>query len=192
MIYPRLNRVRNGQRLSVELVNGLIKRTEYAGDLLRQYKCVAGTDISVVQEYDGTTIQPITKTYTIPWNTRDDFLNGQLFPVSLTGTAFPPSAWSSLLTLYAVWISPGIGYPADAEIDYTFTYKISSSADNRASVYLDNVLILTSSSPQQITTTTMQIASGVHYIKTVARNDNNNQPLWIQNPAGWAVLIDYA
>jgi hypothetical protein len=34
MIYPRLNRVRNGQRLSVELVNGLIKRTEYAGDLL--------------------------------------------------------------------------------------------------------------------------------------------------------------
>ena len=56
MIYPRLNRVRNGQRLSVELVNGLIKRTEYAADLLRQYKCVAGTDISVIQEYDGTTI----------------------------------------------------------------------------------------------------------------------------------------
>jgi hypothetical protein len=42
MIYPRLNRVRNGQRLSVELVNGLIKRTEYAGDLLRQGKCLAG------------------------------------------------------------------------------------------------------------------------------------------------------
>lgn len=56
MIYPRLNRVGNGQRMSVELVNGLIKRTEYAADLLRQYKCVAGTDISIVQEYDGTTI----------------------------------------------------------------------------------------------------------------------------------------
>jgi len=56
MIYPRLNRVRNGQRLSVELVNGLIKRTEYAGDLLRQGKCLAGTDISVAQRYDGTTI----------------------------------------------------------------------------------------------------------------------------------------
>ena len=56
MIYPRLNRVRNGQRLSVELVNGLIKRTEYASDLLRQGKCVAGTDISVVQEYDGSII----------------------------------------------------------------------------------------------------------------------------------------
>lgn len=56
MIYPRLNRVRNGQRLSVELVNGLIKRTEYAGDLLRQGKCLAGTDISVAQRYDGATI----------------------------------------------------------------------------------------------------------------------------------------
>ena len=56
MIYPRLNRVRNGQRLSVQLVNGLIKRTEYAGDLLRQGKCLAGTDISVAQRYDGTTI----------------------------------------------------------------------------------------------------------------------------------------
>jgi hypothetical protein len=56
MIYPRLNRVRSGQQLSVELVNGLIKRTEYAGDLLRQGKCLAGTDISVAQRYDGTTI----------------------------------------------------------------------------------------------------------------------------------------
>ena len=56
MIYPRLNRARNGQRLSVELVNGLIKRTEYAADLLRQGKCVAGTNVSVAQRYDGTTI----------------------------------------------------------------------------------------------------------------------------------------
>lgn len=56
MIYPRLDKVRNGQRMSVELVNGLIKRTEYAADLLRQYKPLAGTDISVAQRYDGTTI----------------------------------------------------------------------------------------------------------------------------------------
>ena len=56
MIYPRLNRVRNGQRLSVELVNGLIKRTEYAGDLLRQYKTIAGDDIAIEQQYDGRII----------------------------------------------------------------------------------------------------------------------------------------
>jgi hypothetical protein len=40
----------------VEVVNGLIKRTEYAGELLRQGKCLAGTDISVAQRYDGTII----------------------------------------------------------------------------------------------------------------------------------------
>ena len=56
MIYPRLNRVRNGQRLSVELVNGLIKRTEYAGDLLQQYKLIAGNDITLNSVVNGTTI----------------------------------------------------------------------------------------------------------------------------------------
>lgn len=56
MIYPRLNRVRNGQRMSVELVNGLIKRTEYAADLLRQYKTIAGDDIAIEQQPDGRRI----------------------------------------------------------------------------------------------------------------------------------------
>jgi hypothetical protein len=53
MIYPRLNRVRNGQRLSVELVNGLIKRTEYAADLLRQYKLM---QMYIEPHYDGTRV----------------------------------------------------------------------------------------------------------------------------------------
>ena len=56
MIYPRLNRARNGQRLSVGLVNGLIKRTEYAADLLQQYKLLAGTNTEVEQSYDGTVV----------------------------------------------------------------------------------------------------------------------------------------
>ena len=56
MIYPKLDKVRNGEKMSVELVNGLIKRTEYAADLLKQYKCVAGTGINIKQRYDGATI----------------------------------------------------------------------------------------------------------------------------------------
>jgi hypothetical protein len=51
MIYPRLGKVGNGQRMSVELVNGLIKRTEYAADLLRQYKLVGIPGL-----FNGTTI----------------------------------------------------------------------------------------------------------------------------------------
>lgn len=53
---PRIPKVQDGQILSTNLVNHIIKRTEYAGDLLRQYKCVAGTEISVAQEYDGTLV----------------------------------------------------------------------------------------------------------------------------------------
>ena len=63
MIYPRLDKIRNGQRMSVELVNGLIKRTEYAADLLRQYKPLAGTDISVAQRVDGTAISAVVDKY---------------------------------------------------------------------------------------------------------------------------------
>lgn len=67
MIYPRLDKVRNGQRMSVELVNGLIKRTEYAADLLRQYKLIAGNQMYIEPHYDGTRVsylQPILNTKT--------------------------------------------------------------------------------------------------------------------------------
>jgi hypothetical protein len=63
MIYPRLNRVRNGQRLSVELVNGLIKRTEYAADLLRQYKLIAGNQMYIEPHYDGTRVSYLQPLY---------------------------------------------------------------------------------------------------------------------------------
>ena len=56
MIYPRLEKIRNDQRMSVELVNGLIKRTEYAADLLRQYKLVAGSGIDIQDSSGATTI----------------------------------------------------------------------------------------------------------------------------------------
>jgi hypothetical protein len=48
--------------MSVELVNGIIARTEYAADLLRQYKLVAGNGMYVEPHYDGTRVsylQPV-------------------------------------------------------------------------------------------------------------------------------------
>ena len=69
MIYPRLDKVSNGQRMSVGLVNGLIKRTEYAADLLRQYKLVAGINIDIQGLYDGTTV--VSTRITIP--TTDEY-----------------------------------------------------------------------------------------------------------------------
>jgi hypothetical protein len=62
MIRPRLPRVASGTRLTTDLVNGIINRAEYAADLLRQHKLVAGTDMYVEPHYDGTRIsylQPV-------------------------------------------------------------------------------------------------------------------------------------
>ena len=214
MIRPRLSKVASGTRLTTDLVNDIINRTEYAADLLRQYKLVAGNGMYVEPHYDGTRVsylqpvaggatptQPLTKTYSIPWNTRDDLL-GQLYPVSLTGTAFPPTAWSSLLNLYAVWVTPGVGFAAAGGIDHTFEYqinfdttalyKISSSGDDKCTVFLDGTQILISTNPGAIATTTIQITAGLHKVKTVGFNNVPPSPLWTLNPGGWAVLIDYA
>lgn len=56
MIRPRLPRVAGGTRLTTDLVNGIINRTEYAADLLRQYKLVAGTEMYIEPHYDGTRV----------------------------------------------------------------------------------------------------------------------------------------
>ena len=211
MIAPKVPLVRDGQILSTNLVNSMIGRIEYAADLLRQYKLVAGDEMYIEPHFDGTRVsylQPVaggvtppTKTYSIPWNTRDDLL-GQLYPVSLTGTAFPPSAWSSLLNLYAVWVTPGVGFSAAGGIDYTFEYqinfdttalyKISSSGDDKCTVFLDGTQILISTDPASIATTTIQITAGLHKVKTIGFNNVSPSPLWTLNPGGWAVLIDYA
>jgi len=62
MIRPRLSKVASGTKLTTDLVNGIINRTEYAADLLRQYKLVAGNGMYVEPHYDGTRVsylQPV-------------------------------------------------------------------------------------------------------------------------------------
>ena len=81
MIYPRLNKVGNGQRMSVELVNGLIKRTEYATELLRQYKTIAGDDITIEQQPDGRRISGARSQL-------DDLLDGRVPIGDIDGYVF--------------------------------------------------------------------------------------------------------
>ena len=62
MIRPRLPKVATGARLTTDLVNDIINRTEYAADLLRQYKLTAGNEMYVEPHYDGTRVsylQPV-------------------------------------------------------------------------------------------------------------------------------------
>jgi len=56
MIAPKVPLVRNGQILSTNLVNSMIGRIEYAADLLRQYKLVAGDEMYVEPHFDGTRV----------------------------------------------------------------------------------------------------------------------------------------
>ena len=52
----------SGTRLTTDLVNDIINRTEYAADLLRQYKLIAGNQMYIEPHYDGTRVsylQPV-------------------------------------------------------------------------------------------------------------------------------------
>ena len=62
MISPRLSKVVSGTRLTTGLINSKIKRTEYAADLLQQYKLIAGNQMYIEPHYDGTRVsylQPV-------------------------------------------------------------------------------------------------------------------------------------
>lgn len=56
MIRPPLPRARDGDVLGLGLMNGLINRIEYAADLLRQGKPLAGDEITVKENYNGSLI----------------------------------------------------------------------------------------------------------------------------------------
>ena len=78
MIKPRLPKVATGTMLTTDLVNDIINRTEYAADLLRQYKLTAGNKMYIEPHYDGTRVsylQPVGGGVTprIPIVTTDDF-----------------------------------------------------------------------------------------------------------------------
>lgn len=82
MIRPRLSKVASGTKLTTDLVNSIINRTEYAADLLRQYKLTAGKGMYVEPHYDGTRVsylQPVaggaTSTQSF-LNTKNSFFIG--------------------------------------------------------------------------------------------------------------------
>lgn len=59
MIRPPLPRARDGDVLGLGLMNGIINRVEYAADLLRQGKPLAGNNIAVQENYNGSLISYI-------------------------------------------------------------------------------------------------------------------------------------
>jgi hypothetical protein len=95
MIAPKIPLVQDGQILSTNLVNSMIGRIEYAADLLRQYKLVAGNEMYVEPHFDGTRVsynQPVAggATPTLPLFTESEqklekLLNGQVLITEISG-----------------------------------------------------------------------------------------------------------
>jgi len=95
MIAPKIPLVQDGQILSTNLVNSMIGRIEYAADLLRQYKLIAGDEMYVEPHFDGTRVsynQPVAggATPTLPLLTESEqklekLLNGQVLITEISG-----------------------------------------------------------------------------------------------------------
>jgi len=120
MIAPRIPLVRSGQILSTDLVNSLIGRTEYAADLLRQYKLIAGDEMYVEPHFDGTRVsylQPVAggATPTLPLLTEseqklEDLLNGRVPMSEITGYLFDAADIQNLYGENArLWIQYSVG-----------------------------------------------------------------------------------
>lgn len=56
MIREKLSLVSNGQQLTIDLVNKIINRIEYAALLLAQYKLVEGSQTYIEPHFDGTRV----------------------------------------------------------------------------------------------------------------------------------------
>jgi hypothetical protein len=63
VIAPKTPFVKDGQILSANLINSMIARTEYAADLLRQYKLIAGNEMYIEPHNDGTRVSHLQPVY---------------------------------------------------------------------------------------------------------------------------------
>lgn len=100
MIRPKLQRVANGTRLTTDLINAIINRTEYASDLLRQYKLIAGNRMYVEPHYDGTRVSyyypvgggatPKGAPITVPLSSDIEIQPGVVYTILSEGGTIPP------------------------------------------------------------------------------------------------------
>jgi hypothetical protein len=115
MIRPRLSKVASGTRLTTDLVNDIINRTEYAADLLRQYKLVAGNGMYVEPHYDGTRVsylqpvaggatpkQPISPAYRIvgSYSKSGAFVGFVYDGTTYTDIVFPGATLTQCIDIY--------------------------------------------------------------------------------------------
>jgi len=151
MIRPRLSKVASGATLTTELVNGMINRTEYAADLLRQYKLTAGTDMYVEPHYDGTRVSylqpvaggatprtpPVTNQITMELNKEYFFPLDFDFATKIYKLSFPAYANSSR-TQYAIVIYGAYWAYLDSTPDSFGRYQVFYASTITSTILLSN------------------------------------------------------
>ena len=162
MIRPRLSKVASGTRLTTDLVNDIINRTEYAADLLRQYKLTAGNEMYVEPHYDGarvsylqpvgggaTPAQPISPAYRIVGQaTVGGIIRGWVYDgTTFTDIVYPGSNLSQTSIAKNIDGSNIIGYANNGFISYlyngsTFTSIPIGSASNFLTSGIDGETIV--------------------------------------------------
>jgi hypothetical protein len=204
---PRLQRITEGCILSIEQLNLIINRIEYGADVLKAYKSLAGIGITIDQQKFGrvinsgfTSSSSASQIGDIPWNTRiagngANTMDGdpQLYAIS-----YPP--WNATNAKYAVWVNPSLDplvripqtIYRTVNFPSTNDYVFIMSADNRLSVYLDNILVGTIINEQSgfrdNLIVTKNVTAGRHIIKFVAENTVGGST-WQTNPAGYSLEI---
>jgi len=63
VIAPKVPKVQDGQILSADLINSMISRIEYAADLLRQYRIIAGPEMFAEPASSGTRLSYFQPTF---------------------------------------------------------------------------------------------------------------------------------
>lgn len=115
---PRIPPAQPNQKLGLDYVNHIIKRVEYATDLLRQYKCVAGDDMFVEPHYDGTRISyeqnvggGIKKNPLLPYR----YPRGVIPPINPTEIGCNDSSGWSFSNYFNFDVCPNVGPPCGGD-----------------------------------------------------------------------------
>lgn len=163
MIRPKIPLVQNGQRLTSDLVNSMIHRTEYAADLLRQYRLTAGTEMYVEPHYDGTRVsylQPVGGGQILPapstqyrivgqssngpfildtFNNKIDFLLPKYNPIGIQGNLISGTFQTNLFPLPLE--NRGFFYDGITYTTFNNPLATSSSGDGTYGIKIRNSII---------------------------------------------------
>jgi len=121
-------------------------------------------------------------------------------PFNTSSAVYPVShgSWGTFMNQYAVWVNPSTDALVKKEqiryrkltIVQSGLYTVECQADNKVSIYIDNILVAESDNyTNTIKKVIVNLNTGLHTLQFRATNYTGNNNNWNTNPAGWACRI---